>query len=54
MYIFCAMFALLYPDETQIFYCESDFWKYIKSTRVLLVYLPKWNGYDKADVTDTN
>lgn len=51
---FVQCLLLLYPDETQIFYCESDFWKYIKSTRVLLVYLPKWNGYDKADVTDTN
>lgn len=54
--IFFVQFAAIIPgwNFTQIFYCESDFWKYIKSTRVLLVYLPKWNGYDKADVTDTN
>lgn len=56
MDIFCAMLAAFYTcmKQTKVFYCLSDFWKYIKPTRVLVIYLPKWNGYNKADVTDTN
>lgn len=54
MYIFCAMFAAIIPAWNTYFIVKVIFWKYIKSTRVLLVYLPKWNGYDKADVTVTN
>lgn len=56
LWIFLCNACCLYTcmKQTKVFYCLSDFWKYIKPTRVLVIYLPKWNGYNKADVTDTN
>lgn len=55
MDIFVQCLLPLYLHETnKSILLFSDFWKYIKPTRVLVIYLPKWNGYNKADVTDTN